>query len=71
MQILLVVQIIISISLIAAVLMQSSGGGLGAAFGGSASFHTKRGVEKGLFYLTIVLAILFTLASIFSIVFYV
>lgn len=42
------------------ILLQQRGSGLGAAFGGeSAVFRTKRGLEKGLFYATIVLACLF------------
>jgi preprotein translocase subunit SecG len=46
--------------LIAAILMQSRGAGLGAAFGGDSSiYRSRRGVEKTLFQFTIVLAILF------------
>ncbi len=43
-----------------AVLLQQQGVGLGTTFGGDGnSFRTKRGLEKGLFYLTIVLSALF------------
>lgn len=57
-----IIQIIISLLLIAAVLLQQRGvGGLGAAFGGgeSGAYRTKRGFEKKLFISTIVLAALF------------
>ncbi len=55
-------QIILSILLIGAVLLQQSEAGLGSAFGGDQSgqaFRTKRGLEKWMFIATIVLAILF------------
>lgn len=53
-------QIILAILLTTAILLQARGTGLGAAFGGSGNvYRTKRGVEKKLFQLTIVLAILF------------
>ena len=55
-----VAQIILAILLIVAVMLQSSGTGLGAAFGGGGNaFRTKRGAEKKLFQLTVMLAILF------------
>jgi len=56
--------IILSAALIAAVLLQAKGGGLGGILSDSASvFRTKRGIEKTLFQFTIVLAILFLVAS--------
>lgn len=62
-----VAQIIVSVALIAAILLQSKGTGLGSVFGGSGSvFQTRRGAEKGLFQLTIILAIAFGLLSIAS-----
>lgn len=66
MDIILIIQLIISIMLITAILLQSQGGGLGATFGGSTSYHTKRGMERGLFIATIVLAVLFTLVSVIA-----
>jgi preprotein translocase subunit SecG len=43
-----------------AILLQQRGSGLGAAFGGDTTiFRTKRGLEKGLFYATIALSVLF------------
>ncbi len=62
-------QIVISILLMVTILMQQKGSGLGGAFGGdSAVYRTKRGAEKFIFRLTIILSILFlatTLANIF------
>jgi preprotein translocase subunit SecG len=52
------------IGLIAAILLQSRGAGLGATFGGESSvYRSRRGVEKTLFQFTIVLALLFVAVS--------
>lgn len=60
-----VAQIVLSTALILAILFQVRGGGLGGIFGqASTVFRTKRGVEKTLFQLTIVLAVLFIIISI-------
>ncbi len=60
-----VAQIVLSIALILAILFQARGGGLRGIFGqASTVFRTKRGVEKTLFQLTIVLAVLFIIISI-------
>lgn len=58
--ILTIAQIILSVVLIAAIMLQARGSGLGAVFGGGGEvFRTKRGLEKGLFFATIVVSILF------------
>lgn len=55
-----IAQIVIAVLLVISILLQARGSGLGAAFGGEGNvYRTKRGVEKGLFYATIVLSILF------------
>lgn len=55
-----IIQIILAAVLIIAVLLQNRGSGLGAAFGGESNvYRTKRGLEKVLFRLTIVIAIIF------------
>jgi preprotein translocase subunit SecG len=60
-----IAQIILSSALILAVLLQVKGGGLGGIFGQADTvYRTKRGVEKTLFQLTIVLIILFVIISI-------
>jgi len=57
---LVIAQILIAVALIATILFQLHGGGLGGIFGQSDSvYRTRRGIEKTLFKLTIVLAIIF------------
>ena len=56
---LFVAQILIAIALIAAILFQLRGGGIGGIFGQADSvYRTRRGIENTLFKLTIVLCIL-------------
>lgn len=58
------VQIILGVILILVIIIQQKGTGLGTAFGGDLSFYrTKRGAEKLLFYLTIILSAVFILLS--------
>ena len=55
---LLVTQILVSVALIATVLFQLRGGGIGGIFGQADSvYRTRRGIESTLLKLTIVLAI--------------
>jgi preprotein translocase subunit SecG len=60
-----IAQILVATVLTLVILLQAKGSGIGAAFGGgtSSSFRTRRGVEKTLFQLTIVLAIVFLIIS--------
>jgi preprotein translocase subunit SecG len=54
----LVAQILVSIALIATVLFQLRGGGIGGIFGQADSvYRTRRGIESTLFKLTIILAV--------------
>ena len=65
-----IIQIILSVILIIVILLQQQGTGLGSAFGGGdAMFRTKRGLEKGLFYATIVISILFFITAILNVTF--
>jgi preprotein translocase subunit SecG len=60
------VQIVLSALLVGSILLQRTGASLGGAFGAdnfSSGFHTRRGLEKNLFYATIVLAVLFALSA--------
>lgn len=60
------VQIVLSVLLIIAILMQRTGASLGGAFGAdnfSSGFHTRRGLEKTLFWATIILGILFAVSA--------
>jgi preprotein translocase subunit SecG len=60
-----VAQIILSVALIIACLLQIKGGGLGGIFGQADTvYRTKRGAEKTLFQLTIVLVVLFLIVSV-------
>lgn len=62
--------VIVSILLIVLVLLQVKGGGLGSLFGGDAGggiARTRRGLEKTLFQLTIVVSILFLSISILAV----
>lgn len=60
----LVLQIITALLTIVLVIIQSKGTGIGSAFGGDMGFYgTKRGAEKMLFGLTIVLATIFVISS--------
>ena len=53
-------QIILATLLIISILLQHRGTSLGGAFGGEGNvYRSRRGAEKFLFYLTIVLAVLF------------
>lgn len=55
-----VAQIIIAVLLVTSILLQYQGSGLGAGFGGEGNFYrTKRGLEKKLFFATIILSALF------------
>lgn len=63
--ILLITQITLSVLLTVAILLQAQGSGLGATWGGGGeTYHTRRGLEKVLFYGTIAGIVLFTLVSI-------
>lgn len=65
-----IAQIVIACLLMVSVLLQQRGASSSAIMGGSgASYYTKRGFEKVLFWSTIVLAFLFVAAAIISIIF--
>lgn len=63
-----IIQIIISIAIIALVLLQTKGAGLGGIFGGDGGvYRTRRGIEKTLYQTTIGLAVLFFVISLLSV----
>jgi preprotein translocase subunit SecG len=64
-----IAQILVATLLTVVLLMQAKGSGVGSALGGgtSSSFRTRRGVEKTLFNITIVLAIVFLVISIWGV----
>ena len=62
-----IAQIILSVALIAAVLSQVKGGGLGGIFGQPDSvYRTRRGMEKALMQITIGLVVVFVAISLVS-----
>lgn len=66
------IQIVLAIILITAILLQKTGAQIGGAFGGSdnfsSAFHTRRGFEKQLFIVTIIVAILFAISALLSLI---
>jgi preprotein translocase subunit SecG len=63
----LIAQILISAALMASILLQSRGAGLGATFGGDSTvYRSRRGIEKRLFQFTIILAIAFCICCFLS-----
>ncbi len=65
-----VAAVIISILLIVLILLQVKGGGLGSLLGGDAGggiARTRRGLEKTLFQITIIIAVLFLAISIVAV----
>ena len=60
-------QIVLAVALIAVVLFQVRGGGLGGIFGQPGTvYRTRRGVEKLLFQLTIVLVVAFLVIAVLT-----
>ena len=63
-----IAQIMVGIVLIAVVMLQVRGGGLGGIFGqADTTFRTRRGVEKTLFQFTIALVVLFIILAVVSV----
>ncbi len=61
--------VVVSVALIGSVILQSKGAGLGGLTGADTGgiFTARRGVEKTLFYVTIVLSVLFFILAILSV----
>lgn len=54
-----IAQIVVSVTVIGAILLQNRGEGLGGLFGGGGEvFRTRRGIENTLHYITIALVII-------------
>ena len=65
------VQIGLSVALIVTILLQRTGASMGGAFGAdnfSSGFHTRRGLERTLFHVTIALGILFALSALINLI---
>ncbi len=60
-----IIQIVLSLAIILVILLQVKGGGLGGIFGQADSvYRTRRGLEKRLFQLTVVLIVVFLTVAI-------
>ncbi len=66
MNLILVFQMIVSVLLLLAILVQANGTSLGRAFGGMTNYHTKRGAERALFVGTIILGTIFVLLALLN-----
>lgn len=67
-KILIIFQMVTSVLLVGAILLQQRGGGLSQVFGGGGEiYRTRRGMEKTVFWATIVLAVLFFVTAILNI----
>ena len=65
-----IAQIIVSTLLIIFILLQQRGTSLGSAFGGQGGFYsTRRGLEKKIFWGTIILGILFLILALLNLAF--
>lgn len=67
--VILVIHLTVAIILIVLILLQTNKGGLGSSFGGNEFYRTKRGAERIVFFLTIILALLFLITSISTLFF--
>ncbi len=64
-----VIQIVIAVLIVITIILQTRGSSSGMAFGGGTeSYRSKKGMEKVLFYATIILAAIFALISILSLI---
>ena len=65
--ILLIVNIVVSICIVILILIQGKGAGLGSAWGGGGElFQTRRGVEKIILRMTVISIIVFFIVSVVS-----
>ena len=66
---LLISQITLSVFITVCILLQAQGSGLGRTWGGGGeTYHTRRGVEKVVFYSTLVAIALFIATSIANVI---
>ncbi|MFA5993749.1 MAG: preprotein translocase subunit SecG [Parcubacteria group bacterium] len=64
-----IAEIVIAISLTASILIQNRGAGLSSTFGGDfGGYHSKRGFEKFIVFFSSILAILFIILAIVSLI---
>jgi protein translocase SecG subunit len=65
-----IIQIVIAAAITGLVLLQQRGGdGLGSAFGQSGgAYSTQRGIQKKIFYATVVLAAVFIILAVYNLI---
>ncbi len=64
-----IIQMVLAVLIVVTVILQSRGSNNGMAFGGgNETYRAKKGIEKMLFYATIVLASLFAAISIIALI---
>jgi protein translocase SecG subunit len=69
-QFLPIVQIVVAVFLIIFILLQQRGTALGSAFGGEGGFYaTRRGIQKKIFWATIVSGALFVILALLNLIF--
>lgn len=65
----IIIQLVVAVLLVATIILQTRGTSAGMAFGGGTeSYRSKRGVEKILFYATIILGAIFALVSVLALI---
>jgi protein translocase SecG subunit len=64
------VQIVLAVILMGGILLQQRGAGMGGAFGGGDGFgyNTRRGAEKIFFQISLLVAILFVLSAVLTLI---
>ncbi|MBU0598787.1 preprotein translocase subunit SecG [Patescibacteria group bacterium] len=69
--ILAILQIVVSVFLVTGVLLQQRGSAIGSAFGqeGGAFYGSRRGMEKKIFWATVTLGALFVILAILNLIF--
>ena len=66
-EILIYLQIIVSVFLVVSILLQQRGTALGSAFGGEGGFYgTRRGIQKKIFWATVVSGTLFIVLAVLN-----
>lgn len=69
MKIITVAQLAISVLLTISILLQNRGSGIGVAYGDSfGGYYTKRGMEKFLFYFSIILGTIFIVLALANVI---
>lgn len=64
-----IAQIVVAIFLIVFILLQQRGTALGSAFGGEGGFYaTRRGIQKKIFWATVVFGVLFAALALLNLI---